>query len=217
MMTVENEPKVKVCQIKRLRVDGGATHCVRERRTMEEWERASSLRVQLASGEVELRQCEDTATLLSDQPVQSIIPVAKVTELGYTVRWDRNGCQIKHVVMGKLRIKMVQGCPTIEMERGEKLFEEIEEMERRKERVRAILHCGVLAESEEEKEIAELQSMFPRVPMRILERILGEKRWDAAQVPVNKRRRRQREKAKVIIIDMFSGNHEERRKKLENG
>ena len=58
-MTEENEPRVKNCQIKRLRadekssvlLDGGATHCVRERRSIEEWERASSVRVQLASGE----------------------------------------------------------------------------------------------------------------------------------------------------------------------
>lgn len=69
-MTVDTEPRIKVCQVKRLRadekrsilLDGGATHCMRERRSMDEWERASSVRVQLASGEVELRQCEDTAT-----------------------------------------------------------------------------------------------------------------------------------------------------------
>lgn len=171
-MTEENEPRVKNCQIKRLRadekssvlLDGGATHCVRERRSIEEWERASSVRVQLASGEI--------ATLLSDQPVQSIIPVCKVTELGYTVRWDRNGCQIEHVVMGKLPVKMVQGCPTIEVERDGKLLEEIEDMEKRKARVRAILHCNVLAKNEhEEEEVAALTSMFPTTPLRIGKRI----------------------------------------------
>lgn len=204
-MTEENEPRVKNCQIKRLRadekssvlLDGGATHCVRERRSIEEWERASSVRVQLASGEIELRQCEDTATLLSDQPVQSIIPVCKVTELGYTVRWDRNGCQIEHVVMGKLPVKMVQGCPTIEVERDGKLLEEIEDMEKRKARVRAILHCNVLAKNEhEEEEVAALTSMFPTTPLRILEGVFGEKDWDPEQLPVNRKRRRRISKAK---------------------
>ena len=186
-MTVDSDPKVRVCQIKRLQteekssvlLDGGATHCMRERRSKEEWTRAVPVKVQLASGEVELRQCEETTTLLSDHPVQSIIPVSKVTELGYTVRWDRGGCQIEHIGKGKLVIKMAQGCPTIDAEEGEKLLQEIEEMERKKARIRAILQCNVLAESEEEKEIAALQTRYPKVPMRILERIPGEKKWDA--------------------------------------
>ena len=223
-MTVDGDPKVKVCHVKRLRtdekasvlLDGGATHCMRERKSMEEWNRANVVKVQLASGEIELRQCEETATLLSDQPVQSIIPVAKVTELGYTVRWDRNGCQIEHMVKGKLPIKMNQGCPTIEVGRGEMLMDEIEDMERRKARVRAILKCNMLAENEYEKEVAALTSMFPTTPLRILEGVPGDKEWDPEQLPVNRRKRRQISKAKRIVIDMFAGPHEKRWRKIED-
>ena len=56
---------------------------------------------------------------------------------------------------------------------GKRLMEEVEETERRKARIRAIMACGVMAEDEHEKKVAELQALFPQVPMRILERTPG--------------------------------------------
>ena len=94
-------------------------------------------------------------------------------------------------------------------------MKEIEEAERKKARIRAVLNCGVIAENSYEKEIAALTSMFPTTPHRILEGVPGEKEWDPEQIPINRKRRRQISKAKRIIIDMFSGNHEQRWKRLE--
>ena len=94
-------------------------------------------------------------------------------ENGYVVKWDRESCRIEHVRQGKIPIEMNQGCPTVQEVWGKRLMEEVEETERRKARIRAIMACGVMAEDEHEKKVAELQALFPQVPMRILERTPG--------------------------------------------
>ena len=44
-------------------------------------------------------------------------------------------------------MEMIQDCPMIHEALGDEIFAEIEEAERRKSRIRAILECNVLAES----------------------------------------------------------------------
>lgn len=194
-----SEPAVKAVQLRSIYeagihahtlIDGGATHCLRQRKTQEEWAQASPVSVKLAAGETQMRQCSDTTTLLVEEPVQAIIPVAKVIDLGYVVHWDRDACRIEHVRHGRIPVEMSQGCPTVPREWGEKLMEEVEEAERKKGRLRAIMKLDVLAEDEHEKRIAELKATFPQVPIRILERNPGEKEWDPDQVPFNRRKRR---------------------------
>eukprot|EP00435_Cladocopium_sp_Y103_P069220 s75_g32.t3 len=217
------EPTVRAIQLRSMHeeggghtlIDGGATHCLRQRRTQEEWLKASPVSVKLAAGETKMRQCEDTTTLLVEEPVQAIIPVAKVIDLGYVVHWDRDACRIEHVRHGKIPVEMSQGCPTVPREWGEKLMAEVEDAERKKGRLRAIMKSEVVASNDHEKSIAELKAMFPQVPVRILERIPGEKEWDPDQVPYNRRRRRQIEQAKMIVINMCSGPNEERWREVE--
>ena len=173
------------------------------------------MKVELASGEIQLRQCSDSRTLLVDHPVQSIIPMAKVTELGYTVRWDRGGCSIEHGSEAPLKVTMVQGCPVLTEQEGARVMLQVEDMEKRKARVRAIMDCGVMAEGWFEKEVAQLRAQFPQDPQRILERMVGAEECDTAQLPINRRRRRTIMQAKRIIINMFSGPAEERWRHLE--
>ena len=136
-------------------------------------------------------------------------------ENGYVVKWDRESCRIEHVRQGKIPIEMNQGCPTVQEVWGKRLMEEVEETERRKARIRAIMACGVMAEDEHEKKVAELQALFPQVPMRILERIPGEKQWDPDQLPFNRRKRRQIQRAKAVVINMCSGPNTQRWRDLE--
>jgi hypothetical protein len=216
------EPRIRVMQVKSIEqtnahtlIDGGATHCLRQSRNQEEWKNAQEVKVKLAAGEMKMRQCQETGTLLVEEPVQAIIPVAKLTENGYVVKWDRESCRIEHVRQGKIPIEMNQGCPTVQEVWGKRLMEEVEETERRKARIRAIMACGVMAEDEHEKKVAELQALFPQVPMRILERIPGEKQWDPDQLPFNRRKRRQIQRAKAVVINMCSGPNTQRWRDLE--
>ena len=211
------EPRIKMMQVKSIEqagahtlIDGGATHCLRQSKSQKEWQQAQEVKVRLAAGEAKMKQCQETGTLLVEEPIQAIIPVAKLTENGYFVRWDREACRIEHARQGKIPLEMSQGCPTVNEVWGKRLMEEVEEAERKKARIRAIMGCGVMAEDEYEKRVAELQALFPQVPLRILERIPGEKHWDPDQLPFNRRRRRQVQRARAVIINMCSGSNTQR-------
>lgn len=217
-------PQLRACQMRRLELDhtegstlldGGATHCLRERRSEQEWKKAVEVRVQVASGEVVLRQDPESLTILSPTPVQQIVPMGKLVQQGYCVRWDKSQFYVEHSSYGRIPVTMVQGCPVVSAQWGNQMMQEIEEAEKKRAKIRQVLQCGVLAESAGEKKTAELAAMFPNVPLRILEQVPGEENWDPLQVPFNRRMRRTLEKADKIVVDMFSGAKRGRWRALE--
>eukprot|EP00435_Cladocopium_sp_Y103_P019170 s4393_g4.t1 len=115
---LQEEPRIKMINMRSLTkeeghtlLDGGATHCLRRKENEKEWKMAKEVSVKLAAGEVKMRQCEDTGTLLVEDHIQAIIPVNKTTQLGYVVHWDRDRCRIEHINHGKIPVEMRQGCP----------------------------------------------------------------------------------------------------------
>ena len=208
----EPEVQLRACHLMKFEVgrnemtliDGGATHCLRQAHSPDEWSRAEKVRVMVASGEVELRQNPETGTIITPHPVQGIIPVSKLVEEGYSIRWDRNFCRVEHPGHGRLEV-MCQGCPMVTKDIGEKLMQEIEQAQNRRVKIRAVLQCGISAETGYEKQIAELVSLFPEVPLRLLERVIGEATWDPEQLPFNRRMRRKLQQADKIVVDMFAG------------
>lgn len=219
-----DEPRMKACLLRKVApdeeqstlLDGGATHCLRRAKSQEEWNNGKQVTVQLASGEVTMKQCCETGTLLVLESIQPIIPVAKLMDLGYSLRWSREECRIENMKYGKIPVVMSQGCPVVDSKWGEILMNEVEEGERKKARVRSILCRGSCPQDQWEQQIAELKVKFPEAPMRVLERIPGEKDFDETQLPLNRRRRRQIEQAKNIIIHMFAGGDAGRWKRLES-
>ena len=95
--------------------------------------------MQLAAGEIELKLHPKSNTLLSSERVQSIIPMCKLTQVGYEVVWTSSGCVVKHPVKGALKVTMQQGCPTIGENEGKKLMKEIEENEMKRASLRAVI------------------------------------------------------------------------------
>jgi len=105
----------------------------------------------LASGEAELRQCPETATLLTQEDVQMVLPVAKILEVGYTLLWTKEGCRVEHPSLGKVPERLAQGCPTVGDDWGKKMMKDTEDFERKRAKIRSILLDGVLAADEHEK------------------------------------------------------------------
>ena len=133
-------------------LDGGATHCLRKKASQQEWDQAHPVTVRLATGEVNLRQCPITTTLLVEAEAQPIVPVSKLTEVEYTMRWGKDQCKVERPKHGRIPFKMRQGCPTVDDQHGERMMKEIEDHERKRARVRAVMKCGVLAEDDHEKD-----------------------------------------------------------------
>ena len=52
--------------------------------------------MELAHGAAQLYQNPMNGTLLSEGPVEPIVPLRGLAELGYTITWSRAGCAVKH-------------------------------------------------------------------------------------------------------------------------
>ena len=139
-------PSVRVIRLQRMSVegsgmtlDGGATHCLRQAHSRQEWDLATEVRVQLAKGETRLRQDAQTGTLLSLEPTQPLVPVGKIVEIGYSLRWDRAKCSVEHPAHGSIPVQLAQGCPLVPEEWGTRMMTEIEEAARRQARIRCCI------------------------------------------------------------------------------
>ena len=86
---------------------------------------------------------------------------------------------LEHPKYGVLPTRLRQGCPVVLGERGK-----VEAASRRRARLRAVLTCALLAETDEEKRTAGLKGLF----LQALDEILGRVDWDASRVPVNRSR-----------------------------
>jgi len=76
-------------------LDGGATHPLRQG-TSDEIKNA----VQWLK-EPRLYQNPMNGLVLSETPVESIVPPRGLVELGYAITWSRAGCVVKHPRLGK--------------------------------------------------------------------------------------------------------------------
>ena len=106
-------------------VDSGATNALRPAGP-EELRDCRTIRVDLASGETELR-INDQGTLLHVGLCQVILPANYLVDLGYSISWRKRGCKIKHPKKGALDVTLAKGCPLIPKEVGLKLLREYEE------------------------------------------------------------------------------------------
>lgn len=142
-------------------LDGGATHCLRRKTSDKEWRESAVVKVQLASEEVEMRLHPVLNTLLVDHPVQQIVPLCKLTEVGWTVRWGHQGCTINHSALGTLPLELQQGCPVVPKEWGDRLMKKmVEENESSRFSVRAVIEGRRAPQSGFERDVNELKRLF---------------------------------------------------------
>ena len=203
-------PSVRVCSVRKMSgnmgvlIDGGATHCLRTATSTDEWNKSKDTMVTLANGQTMMKMVEGTRTLITQQKVQPIIPMSAVTELGYQVQWTSGKCCIGHPSRPALEVTMVQGCPTMDFEEGMAVMREVEEHFQRRACVRAIIQ-GVAKGDEGDQRWSELRDLFPHVPLELLEQIPGDRQFNGARLPFNRRRRRQIMNAKRLVVHAFSG------------
>ena len=188
-------------------IDGGATHCLRNPHSREEYlNHAEEVRVDLAAGSVRMRQDTGTGTLYSEDPnLQLILPLADVIKVGVVVKWDSSGCEMRYRSGEKLPVFLQDGCPMLPMQRGMELLYEVEEFNRRKLKLRRAVTHPQPDRDREEEFMSRLARIFPEVPLRILERVPGKVNYDNDIMGINRRTRRQVERAETVVLSLFSG------------
>ena len=142
-------PRTKAVKVSSMRegsgeralLDGGATHVLRSACSMEEFQDAVPIQVELAAGEVTLRQDPATGTLLTDYPVQTIIPLGRIARLGYKILWQHEEFELRDPRGVEIPVELELGCPTVAQEVATELIERLEkegtEMQRRLKALRA--------------------------------------------------------------------------------
>ena len=112
-------------------LDGGTTHPLRQG-TSDEIKNAEQVTVELAHGAAQLYQNPMNGTLLSEGPVEPIVPLRGLAELGFTITWSRAGCAVKHPRLGKIKCWERSGCPVVRRNHALALITEIERMDTEK-------------------------------------------------------------------------------------
>ena len=184
-------------------LDGGATHCLRQAKSQQEWSEATTVKVQLASEEVEMKLHPLFNTLLVQHKVQPIVPLCKLTAVGWLISWESSGCIISHPEHGFLPLELHQGCPMVDEGWGEKLMKMVEGHEMERFSARAVLLGERQPTTTMERDLQQLKQLFPQVP--VLERIPGEYDVQTDKLPFNRHKRRQLRLAKTVVINLFSG------------
>ena len=162
-------PEVKAVKLKRVvmpdgptgLLDGGATNALR-RGTPQELAESESVVVELAHGTVELKQHPITGTILTDHMVEPIVPLRGLIDLGFTIRWNSTGCEIKHPSRGTINCWLRNGCPVVSEAHAIGLIHDIERMETAKR-----IPLGRLEGTNAEDVHEWWSHRFPEVPKRI--------------------------------------------------
>eukprot|EP00435_Cladocopium_sp_Y103_P005472 s1608_g1.t2 len=191
-------------------LDGGATHALRTAANLHEWESGIEVKVELAQGHTTLRQL-----LLSSSPVQCIVPLGVLAEIGYAIRWEGTMFELLDPAGCVVDSKLEGSCPTVTEELGLELIKEVEKHHLERRARLAVLrgegNVGGLP-SEEVKNLEELRMMFPEVPEHLLVRVLpGQKAagtYREGDLPWNRRQRKRLRRAHQIVVHLFSGKDE---------
>ena len=188
-------------------LDGGATHILRQARSTEEYQMAVPTRVELAAGEVTLRQVESTGTLLTDFPTQVIVPLGKLALSGFKVHWEGDEFRLFDPNGVKLDVVLEGHCPTVSLEVAEELIEWLEKRETDYQKRMRALRAGEPGDVEPQvwEWLRKFQERFPEVPDEIVVRVIPSGRWKGSDVPWNRHLRRRWSQADSIVVHLFSG------------
>eukprot|EP00439_Symbiodinium_sp_Y106_P033996 s211_g4.t1 len=119
-------------------IDGGATACLRTAKSHEL--QLPTLDVELAFGKCKLH-VNQAGTLLSPTPVNPIVSVAALLELGFKVDWSRESCAITHPARSALRVDASSGCPEVPVSTALQLITEYEELVKKRDVREARIRC----------------------------------------------------------------------------
>ena len=183
-------------------LDGGATHPLRQGST-EEIKNAVQVTVELAHGATQLYQNPVNGTLLPEGPVEPIVPLRGLVELGYTITWSRAGCVVKHPRLGNIECWLRSGCPVVRKDHALALITEIEHMEMEKR-----INHRLTLEEPTEKTKKWWGSGFPETPDRIWNYMRGQDEEDPQMnhdLPWNRHKRRRLLTSKGVIVHLFAG------------
>ena len=92
----------------------------------------------------------------------------------------------------------------------------VEKLQQEHCQIRAILAGEEDGTSILHERLQQVRSLFPKVPLRLLQHVVGSCNWEAETLTLNRKIRRKVEKAKTLVIYAFSGPEDKEWCRLES-
>ena len=228
-LRVPTTPKLKVMQIGGLDqvdanmvlIDSGATHGLRPARDADEWNNGVQTTVQLANGSTEAFRLKRGTKILLQNPEDAaawIVPMGGLTDLGFTMQWAGNQCQLRDDEDRQVEVRVIQGCPMVSLMDGQRILEWLELYQVHQQRKLAMVRSLLVDEDAVDKsrmdtELAltyKLRRLFPDLPDDVMMRVVPHLEMVKtenfeARLPWNRHKRRRLRRAKHLVIHLFSG------------
>ena len=171
--------------------DGGATHGLRMAYASD-INHLEQVEVELASGTAFLYRYPAHKTLLSKTPIEPIVPLHRLVQMGYKIEWSASGCRIFHPSLGVIQCYLRNGCPVMDRDGPLEILKEMERLD----------SGGVDLQADE---LRWWKECFPLVPDGVLKRFRGQgEEWGPDLLPWNRRQRRAHAR-RAVAIHLFSG------------
>eukprot|EP00439_Symbiodinium_sp_Y106_P069899 s163_g12.t1 len=135
---------IRICSVQATSaalLDSGATHCLRNATSVEEWRDAEKVMVELAGNHMLQMRMTSGGTLLmpykqlhgdsSSRSAQTIVPLGQLVQtLGYSLIWTPTTCFLQDSEGEKIPLKVSSGCPQLQEVEALALIARIEERKR---------------------------------------------------------------------------------------
>ena len=135
---------IRICSVQATSaalLDSGATHCLRNATSVEEWRDAEKVMVELAGKHMLQMRMTSGGTLLmpykqlhgdsSSRSAQTIVPLGQLVQtLGYSLIWTPTTCFLQDSEGEKIPLKVSSGCPQLQEVEALALIARIEERKR---------------------------------------------------------------------------------------
>ena len=230
------EPCLKLmpCQIQgNGLLDSGASVCLRQAESGE-IAGCTSKMVTLAVGQQEML-VNECGTIVQEGPVDPIVSLPKLIEIGYKLRWTEKGISLRSRKNKRVEIFEGPGCPEVPRQIALSLIAEVEECHRLRnqansELIRRLDGAGQISLVDLMTELREgfhagkdmvgtfglwVSKIFPDVPTNLLQEVVAQPILDGEAAPWNRRQRRSHLSAKRgIILNLFAGSTRDRFRKV---
>ena len=182
-------------------LDSGATHPLRGRRKGERFQHLPKVKVTLAGDKEIFMSLTPTGVIVGDEGTEPIVPMGLLTTvLGCEVSWKPEGLHVWHPTMGKLEVKVEDGCPMVTQNVALQLIEQIEA---KAKMVAKSLRADGDSEVKWLKRLVQEHPALQGVPEEIKEHLVEVPAENL--IPLGNRRRRKLWRSKGMLVHVFSG------------
>ena len=189
-------------------IDSGATHPLRPLRPTDDLTRMRTVNVTLANGgKTALLMSTGKVMVTPQMQVEPIVPMGRLMQMGCKMTWDAEEMTLHHPWRGRIKVKVIAGCPQVSRQLALELIGEMEhEDEQMKMKLNKLEEDVRAKEGDWLLKLVEGHPVLSSLPQHIRDSlVLQPGEW--SDLPMN-RHQRKRMKKNGMTCHLFAGKKE---------